>query len=139
MTQKRTSQENARGKYYDLLLDMRDQLVDQIKDLSSSSLISTRAAGEELADVGSDNFMRDMELTLVGEEQKTFQLIQEAISRVEDGTYGKCIDCGKLIPEGRLKAIPYAKLCISCKEVREANDGMPPEERAAEVAEELVE
>ncbi len=120
------------------LLEKRDQLVDQIRDLSSSSLTSNRQAGEELADVGGDDFMREVELHLVGEEEKIYYLIEDALERMQDGTYGGCVDCGGKIPKGRLQAIPYAKLCVECKQTREENEGVPPEKERDEV-EELVE
>lgn len=127
-------------QYYDLLLKKRDQLIDQIQQLSESSLASNRQAGEELADVGSDDFMREVELALASEEERQFLLVQEAIERLHDGSYGQCVDCGGAIGDGRLEAIPYAKLCVDCKTLREENDGMPPEENVEpETAEQLVE
>lgn len=120
------------------LFDMRDQLIDQIRELSNSSLKTSRQAGEEMADIGSDDFMREMELHLVGEEEKTFRLIQDALERVQDGSYGVCIDCEGPISNGRLKAIPYSKLCVDCKSQREMNNGYPAEEYDFD-PEELVE
>lgn len=126
--------------YYDLLLKKRDQLIDQIQHLSESSLVSNRQAGEELADIGSDDFMREVELALAGEEERQFLLVQEAVERLHEGTYGQCVDCGGTVGDGRLEAIPYAKLCVDCKTLREENDGMPPEENVEpEKAEQLVE
>lgn len=101
------------------LLDLRDKLVDQVKILSDSSLKNVRGAGEELADIASDNFIRETELNLMSEEGRKIQLIQEAIVRLEANAYGVCVDCDKAIQEARLKAIPYAKLCIGCKTIRE--------------------
>lgn len=134
---------NLSGKdrhFYDMLREKRDQLIDQIQHLSESSLASTRQAGEELADVGSDDFMREVELALASEEERQFVLVQEAIERLHEGTYGQCIDCEEAIGDGRLEAIPYAKLCVDCKTRREENNGMPPEENeASEQQEQLVE
>ncbi len=120
---------NFRGekrKRYEELIQLRDNLMEQVRSLSSSSLSYHREAGEDLADVGSENFSRDMGLALMSEEGNKVLLVQEAIERLIDGTYGKCIDCHQKIPAGRLDAIPYAKLCVDCKTVRESNDGMPP-------------
>ena len=47
------------------------------------------------------------------------QAIDEALKRVEDGSYGKCLQCGKSIPKTRLKALPQAELCIACKKSKE--------------------
>ena len=108
-------------KHYQKLVDLRDQLVDQIQTISSHSLSSNKQAGEELADIGSDNFNRDMGLALMTEEGQRIQAIQEAIGRLKDGTYGICTDCEKKIQPARLDALPYARLCISCKSEREKN------------------
>ena len=106
-------------KYYDDLVNLREHFVDQIRTLSAHSLSSSKQAGEELADIGSDNFIREIELGLMSEEGKTIKAIQEAIGRLKSGEYGICMDCNEKIKEGRLEAIPYAKLCINCKSKRE--------------------
>jgi DnaK suppressor protein len=108
-------------KHYQKLVDLRDQLVDQIQAISSHSLSSSKQAGEELADIGSDNFNRDMGLALMTEEGKRVQAIQEAIGRLKDGTYGICMDCEKKIQPARLDALPHAKLCVQCKSEKEKN------------------
>lgn len=111
----------------EILLRERDSLVRQIKSLSSASLTSSRQAGEELADVGSDDFIRETELHLMTEEGRRLALINLAIENLDTGTYGMCVDCAKPIAVGRLKAKPYARLCIDCKVARERNDGAAPE------------
>jgi DnaK suppressor protein len=118
-----------------LLLETRDNIIEQIRQLSATSLVSTRQAGEELADVGSDDFLRDMELSQMGTEREKFLLIQDALERIKQGTYGLCQDCQRPIKTGRLDAIPYAKLCVQCKTNRELNGGNPPSEEADELVE----
>ncbi len=105
------------------LNEEREQLVRQIRTLSAASLVSSRQAGEELADVGSDDFIRETELALMTEEGKRLALINLALENLANGTYGVCIDCNKNISEGRLKAKPFARLCIDCKTLREADEG----------------
>lgn len=107
------------------LLTERAALAKQIRALGKTSLISSRTAGEELADVGTDDFMRDMELSVMTEEGKRLALIDMALESLESGGYGVCIDCGVDISPGRLRAKPYARLCIDCKTTREKNDGFP--------------
>ena len=123
-------------KRYDALIDLKERLEKQVKNISEGYLVDHHEAGEDLADVGTDNFSRDTELQIMSSEERTLILVQEAVERLIEGTYGECIDCGGEIGKGRLDAIPYAKLCISCKEVREENEGVAPRE---EVAEEIVE
>lgn len=106
-------------KQYDALIELRDRLVDDVRTLSAHSLSSNKQAGEELADVGSDNFIREMGISLMSEEGRKVQLIQDALQRLNDGSYGVCMDCDKKIQEARLEAIPYAQLCVGCKSQRE--------------------
>jgi DnaK suppressor protein len=111
--------------------------VKQIRSLSSASLTSSRQAGEELADVGSDDFIRETELHLMTEEGRRLTLINMALENLEGGGFGACVDCGRAISLGRLRAKPYARLCIDCKVVREQNDGAAPDGvREAEPVEE---
>jgi DnaK suppressor protein len=114
-------------EFREMLLKERDSLVRQIKSLSAASLTSSRQAGEELADVGSDDFIRETELHLMTEEGRRLALINVAIQSLDGGNYGTCVDCAKPISVGRLKAKPYARLCIDCKVLREENDGAAPE------------
>lgn len=109
------------------LLTERAALAKQIRALGKTSLVSSRTAGEELADVGTDDFMRDMELSVMTEEGKRLALIDTALESLDSGSYGVCVDCGKAISEGRLRAKPYARLCIDCKSIREQNEGQAPE------------
>jgi RNA polymerase-binding protein DksA len=109
------------------LLTERAALAKQIRALGRTSLVSSRSAGEELADVGTDDFMRDMELSVMSEEGKRLALINTALESLDTGGYGVCVDCNKEISAGRLRAKPYARLCIDCKSAREQNNGLPPE------------
>ncbi len=121
------------------LLAERANLAKQIRALGKTSLVSSRTAGEELADVGTDDFMRDMELSVMTEEGKRLALIDMALESLDSGSYGICVDCGVEISAGRLRAKPYARLCIDCKTAREKNDGFPPDNDREIPEEELVE
>ncbi|MDX9978472.1 MAG: TraR/DksA family transcriptional regulator [Lentisphaeria bacterium] len=121
------------------LLAERANLAKQIRALGRTSLVSSRTAGEELADVGTDDFMRDMELSVMTEEGKRLALIDMALESLDNGNYGVCVDCGKEISVGRLRAKPYARLCIDCKTIREKNDGFPVNSDSDTQEEELVE
>jgi len=116
-------------KHREQLVSLRDQLASQIRSLSTAA-VANQQPGEELADIGSDNFIRETELTLMDEEGQRISLINAALERLEEGTYGICVDCGEPIPEPRLDAKPYAAYCVDCKEAHEAHDGYPSARRA---------
>jgi len=68
-----------------------------------------------MADQGTDSFEQDMTLGLMETEGEELQEIEDAIERTRDNTFGVCETCHKAIPKPRLKAIPYARLCLACK------------------------
>ena len=74
---------------------------------------------KDFGDIAADDTDRKM-LDFMGEkDMKRMQLIESALARIEQGKYGKCIKCEKMIPEDRLRAIPYALMCIECQTVSE--------------------
>lgn len=67
-----------------------------------------------------NDFVRDVELALIEMTSETLSQIDEAMHRLEAGTYGVCANCGAEIAEPRLKALPFATLCRSCQEAQES-------------------
>lgn len=74
---------------------------------------------EDLADVASSTFEREKGLALESSVQATLTQVEEALQRITDGKYGFCQRCGNAIDYARLKVLPYATLCIRCKEQEE--------------------
>ena len=70
----------------------------------------------DMADQASGNNEVHIQLKLKQTDAKILQAIDEALVRIEKGTYGICRDCGEPIAEARLNAIPWSRLCITCKE-----------------------
>jgi DnaK suppressor protein len=73
-----------------------------------------------MADQGSDEFQYETTIKFANKEGRHLYNIEEALTRIEDGTCGKCLGCGQNIALPRLKRLPYARLCIECKEKEEA-------------------
>jgi DnaK suppressor protein len=85
-----------------------------IKPLQASMENNTRQG--DMADQASGNNEVHIQLKLKQTDAKILQAIEEALSRIDKGTYGVCRDCGEQIAEARLHAIPWTRVCISCKE-----------------------
>jgi len=85
---------------------------EALKDAGSGDLSSLPM---HMADQGTDNFEQDITLGLMESEGEELQEIEEALDRIKENTYGVCDTCRKAIPKPRLKAIPYALLCVTCK------------------------
>jgi DnaK suppressor protein len=67
-----------------------------------------------MADLGTDNYDQEFTLGLIENEQSTLELVNEALRRMAEGTFGLCAECSEPISKPRLQAIPYAKHCIQC-------------------------
>ena len=85
-----------------------------IKPLQASMENNTRQG--DMADQASGNNEVHIQLKLKQTDAKILQAIEDALGRIDKGIYGVCRDCGEPIAEARLKAIPWAKVCITCKE-----------------------
>ena len=84
------------------------------KPLTTSLDNNTRQG--DLADQASGNNEVHIQLKIKQTDAKILQAIEEALWRMEQGTYGICRDCGELIATARLNAIPWTRVCITCKE-----------------------
>lgn len=74
---------------------------------------------DHIGDAASNIFDRERDLSLEQNIQDLLNQVEAALKRLEEGRYGICAHCGKPIDEARLKAIPYADLCIECKKKEE--------------------
>ena len=79
----------------------------------------TEGAGRDTADVGSSNFERDQEMSLVQNARDMLDQAQSALHRLNTGHYGTCENCGKPIGKDRLTVFPRATLCMECKQREE--------------------
>ena len=103
------------------LLQLRDSMLDSMMGVAKDNL-RTRAEGSEAsafgmhqADAGSDAYDRDFALSLLSQEQDALYEIDEALKRVELGTYGICEMSGKPIAHPRLEALPFARYTVECQ------------------------
>lgn len=108
-------------KQRERLLILKDTLLDSMSGVAKDSLRS-RAEGSEAsafgmhqADAGSDAYDRDFALSLLSQEQDSLYEIDEALKRVENGTYGVCEMSGKPIPHARLEALPFTRYTVECQ------------------------
>ena len=106
--------------YRDALVKKRDEIqgTGGIKPLQASMDNNTRQG--DMADQASGNNEVHIQLKLKQTDAKILQAIDEALNRIEAGTYGVCRDCGEPIAEARLNAIPWTRSCITCKERQKA-------------------
>ena len=95
--------------HYRHLLELRDQLLAQSGKLAKEASEETPSYSMHMADAGTDSFDRDFALSMLSSDQDALYEIEEAIKRIENGSYGICEVTGKTIPKSRLEAIPWAR------------------------------
>ncbi|SDN39050.1 transcriptional regulator, TraR/DksA family [Fictibacillus solisalsi] len=104
------------------LLSMKKQL-EQQQELRENEESLQESTGEissvdsHFGDMGSELYDREMAMALDENQEEILEDINEALQRIEEGTYGKCVDTGEEIPFERLKALPYAKRTVEAQEV----------------------
>lgn len=106
------------------LLELKDTLLDAMRGVARDNLHSgsdTSAFGMHQADAGSDAYDRDFALSMLSKEQGSLYEIDEALKRVEDGTYGVCDLCQKPIKHERLEALPFTRYTVDCQASLEKN------------------
>jgi RNA polymerase-binding protein DksA len=98
---------------------LRDEIAGAEDGIAEMLRDSTDAGGEDQADTGSKTFEREHEMALAASHREILGQTERALSRIDDGTYGLCENCGKPIGKARLQAFPRATLCMACKEREE--------------------
>lgn len=103
------------------LLDLRDELVDSMSGMTRDTIRNApegseaSGSGQHQGDAGSDAYDRDFALSVLAKEQDALYEIEQALRRIQNGTYGICEISGKKIPTARLEAIPFARLTVECQ------------------------
>ncbi|MBN2181643.1 MAG: TraR/DksA C4-type zinc finger protein [Sedimentisphaerales bacterium] len=106
-----------------LLLDKRNELLGNFSYMEKDALREDRSDLSNMpihmADLGTDSYEQEFTLGLMDSERKLIAEIDEALERIEQGTYGKCQVNGEPIPKPRLEAIPWARYCVACASLME--------------------
>lgn len=103
------------------------RLLDEKKSSLSAELAKTRSAEEEtteestqdIADKAVSSYTREFLYSLTDGERSTLLQIDGALARIEEGTYGFCLNCAQPMTEKRLNAVPWAPYCLDCQELSE--------------------
>lgn len=93
--------------------------LDHEERSSQSEASGENAYRDHMADQGTATFEREMDMTFEENDRDALDRVNDAIARIDAGTYGTCGRCGAEIPAARLEAVPAASLCIQCKEAEE--------------------
>ena len=113
-----------------LLITKRNLLQGDVDAMGIQALKGSDGSGSgeshmplHLADLGTDNYEQDFTLGLIESEEEEIREIDQAIDRIQEGSFGICENCESHIPIERLKAIPHSRLCIKCQTQYEQESG----------------
>jgi DnaK suppressor protein len=118
--------EMARDRYSELrrILEERrreilGQVHEKIRDVRAEGANNPTTGVLDAAETSESDIQDDIEFALIQMKAETLNKIDEALRRLEQGTFGNCFECGEEISERRLRALPFALRCKDCEEARE--------------------
>ena len=95
------------------------ELSDELAKARSAEVETTEESTQDIADKAVSSYTREFLYSLTDGERTVLLQIDEALNRVDDGTYGSCVNCGAPISEKRLVAVPWTPHCVDCQELAE--------------------
>lgn len=119
------------NQYKKTLLEKRTKLVGNVNFMEDEALGKSGqdASGDlssvpiHMADVGTDNYDRDLTIELIQNGEEEVRAIDDALEKISKKSYGLCEECGKTISKTRLTALPFVKCCIECQRHEEEGTG----------------
>lgn len=101
------------------LLDLKQQLAERVARTHKHIYERDERVSADFAEQSVEMENQELVMSLDAEGKQELKMINAALARIDDGTYGDCIRCGKAISAERLDALPYASLCIACAQAEE--------------------
>jgi len=105
--------------FRDKLIDRRESLVGQVQQAEMYSRERDSEATQDPADMAANAYTKELLVSMSDNDRQMLNLIDEALVRMDDSGYGKCIRCGQAVPEKRLEAVPWARYCLRCADLNE--------------------
>ena len=99
--------------------EIMSEVQDKIRDVRTEGANSTTHGVLDAAETSEADIQDDIEFALIQMKAETLHKIEEALRRLDEGTFGYCFECGEEISERRLRALPFALRCKDCEEARE--------------------
>ncbi len=106
-------------KYRRLLVEKKSRLMSELAKTKNAEEETTEESTQDIADKAVSSYTREFLYSLNDTERNTIQQIDQALARIEDGTYGVCLNCATAMSEKRLTAIPWSRHCVDCQELAE--------------------
>jgi DnaK suppressor protein len=99
--------------------ELQAQVQDKMRDVRASGEVNKLTEVFDAGESSENDIQEDIELALIQMKSETLNKVDDALTRLEQGSYGNCFECGDEIAEKRLRALPFAVRCKDCEEARE--------------------
>jgi len=109
-------------RYAKLLSEKRQSLLDKSSRTADEGRQAVIEGGEDYVDDAVTHYTREFLLSLSDLDRRQLLLVDEALVRVKQGSYGECLMCGDQINPKRLQAIPWARYCVKCQQLAEREE-----------------
>ena len=106
-------------KYRRLLLEKKASLSNDLAKTRNAEEETSDESTQDIADKAVSSYTREFLYSLSDNDRNTLLRIDQALARIDDGIYGNCLNCGVLMLEKRLVAVPWAPHCVDCQELAE--------------------
>jgi RNA polymerase-binding transcription factor len=105
--------------YKKKLTEKKDELFQTVSKTEQYGREADEDSTQDIADKAANSYTKEFLFSQSSNERFILQLVNEALERVEQGTFGSCVSCGNEIQQKRLEAVPWTRHCISCQEKQE--------------------
>lgn len=112
--------EKKRLEYYKKKLQTKySELTQTVSKVEHYGREVDEEPSQDIADKASNSYEKEFLFSLTNNDRFVLQLVQEALQRIRDGSYGQCVVCEEEVQQKRLEAVPWARHCIECQEKQE--------------------
>lgn len=111
----------TKEQFKNILTGMKDKLTDGVERCLNDSKEEVSGGVPDISDDATRTYNRQVMLNLSEQERSQLGRVEEALQKLTNGRYGECEECGESIPVKRLKIVPFAKFCVTCKSKTEEN------------------
>jgi len=100
---------------HEILLKKESELADQLETIQGSVREEGVGYSNHMADAGTEVFEQARDVALLRQVRRSYENVEKALKKFEDGTYGLCESCGASVDMARLEAVPEARYCVRCQ------------------------
>ena len=112
---KKEAGEKARKR----LVAKREELLHDLAKNREVSEETVDESAQDMADRATSAYTKEFAYSLSESDRKVIVLIEEALSRLDTGTYGTCVHCSQPVQDKRIEAVPWARHCLDCQELQD--------------------